>query len=87
MTRSLLEIRYLAVFDSLLYSSYKNLIEKFRSSYFHIEDNNSYFLRFYNYILDESSFQNSLLKYKLWSDNKLNKNRYKNDLRYFFSLI
>ncbi|MDY3907323.1 MAG: hypothetical protein SOZ42_01545, partial [Candidatus Enterosoma sp.] len=62
-TRSLLGIRYLAVFDSVLYFSYKNLIEKFRSSYFHIEDNNSYFLRFYNYILDESSFQNFLLKY------------------------
>ena len=80
MTRSLLEIRYLAVFDSVLYSSYKNLIEKSCSSYFNIEDNNSYFLRFYNYILDESSFQNFLLKYKLWSDNKLDKNRYKNNL-------
>ena len=73
MTRSLLGIRYLAVFDSVLYFSHKNLIEKSCSSYFHIEDNNSYFLRFYNYILDESSFQNFLLKYKLWSDNKLNK--------------
>lgn len=75
MTRSLLGIRYLAVFDSVLYFSSKNLIEKSRLSYFHIEDNNSYFLRFYNYILDESSFQNFLLKNKLWSDNKLNKNR------------
>ena len=80
MTRSLLGIRYLAIFDSVLYFSSKNLIEKSRLSYFHIEDNNSYFLRFYNYILDESSFQNSLLKYKFWSDNKLNKNGYKIDL-------